>query len=118
MAEVGHRPSRAQNALFLAGAAAIVLWSAGPFLWQISTSFQLDRALVSPTPSLIPHPIILQHFLNIFLVKHFQFYVLNSTIVALSTTLLCLTFGAMAAYALSRLKMRWRFGLLGLILSV
>jgi multiple sugar transport system permease protein len=118
MAAVGHRRSGAQNALFLAGATVIVLWSAGPFLWQLSTSFQLDRALVSPTPSLIPHPFILQHFLNIFLVKHFQFYVLNSTVVALSTTCLCLAFGAMAAYALSRLKMRRRFGFLGLILSV
>jgi len=118
MAEVGYRRSGARSALFLVGATAIVLWSSGPFLWQISTSFQLDRALVSPTPSLIPHPFILQHFLNIFLVKHFQFYVLNSIIVAISTTLLCLAFGAMAAYALSRLKMRWRFGLLGFILSV
>ncbi|HUA78589.1 MAG TPA: carbohydrate ABC transporter permease, partial [Acetobacteraceae bacterium] len=101
-----------------AGAAAIVLWSAGPFLWQLSTSFQLDRALVSSTPSLIPHPFILQHFYNIFAVKHFQLYVLNSTIVALATTFLCLAFGAMAAYALSRLKLRRRFGLLGFILSV
>jgi len=118
MPAVGQRRSRGQSALILAGAAAIVLWSAGPFLWQLSTSFQLDRALVSPTPSLIPHPFILQHFRNIFLVKHFQHYILNSSIVGLSTTLLCLGFGAMAAFALSRLRVRRRFGLLGLILSV
>lgn len=117
IARIGHR-SRAQNALRSAGAAAIVLWSAGPFLWQLLTSFQLDRALVSPTPSLIPHPFVLNHFRNIFAVKHFQFYILNSAIVAMSTTFLCLAFGAMAAYALSRLKLRRRFGLLGVILSV
>ncbi len=118
MPAVGQRRSAGQGALIGAGAAAIVLWSAGPFLWQLSTSFQLDRALVSPTPSLIPDPFILQHFYNIFAVKRFQLYVLNSTIVALATTFLCLACGAMAAYALSRLHLRRRFGLLGLILSV
>jgi multiple sugar transport system permease protein len=39
-------------------------------------------------------------------------------IVALFTTLLCLVFGTLAAFALSRLKIRGRFGLLMVILSV
>ncbi|MGH7122213.1 MAG: carbohydrate ABC transporter permease [Acetobacteraceae bacterium] len=118
MAAAGQRSGGGRSALLLAGAVAIVAWSAGPFLWEFSTSFQLDRALVSPTPTFIPHPFILQHFRNIFVVKHFQFYILNSAIVALCTTFLCLAIGAMAAYALSRLGLRRRFGLLGLILSV
>jgi len=118
MAHAGFARSGRRSLLLFAGAAVIVLWSAGPFLWQLSTSFQLDRALVSPTPSLIPHPFILQHYLNIFSVKHFQFYVLNSCIVAAATTGFCLGLGAAAAFALARLKLRRRFGLLGLILSV
>ena len=32
---------------------------------------------------------------------------LNSTVVSLSVTFLCLTFGSMSAYAISRLKQRW-----------
>jgi multiple sugar transport system permease protein/trehalose/maltose transport system permease protein len=107
-----------QRVALHAGAALILVWSVAPFLWQISTSFQEDRALMSPTPSLIPHPLTLEHFFNIFTVKHFHLYVLNSTIAAGFSTLLCLAFGALAAFALSRLNVRGRFGVLAVILSV
>jgi multiple sugar transport system permease protein len=42
----------------------------------------------------------------------------NSLIVAGLTTLLALALGSLAAFALSRLRVRGRFGILGLILSV
>ena len=29
------------------GALLILVWSGGPFIWQFSTSFQLDKALTS-----------------------------------------------------------------------
>ena len=32
----------------------IVCWSVGPFLWQMSTSIQPDRELMSPTPHFFP----------------------------------------------------------------
>jgi multiple sugar transport system permease protein len=100
------------------GAAAILLWSAGPFVWQFSTSFQEDRALTAAVPSLWPHPFTLEHYANAFLEKHFQYYVLNSVIVASLTTLVCLVIGALAAFSLARLKVRNRFGVLGVILAV
>lgn len=99
-------------------ALAIFVWSVAPFLWQISTSFQLDKALTSETPSLLPDPLTIQHYVNIFTVKDFQRYVLNSAIVASATTLLCLILGALAAFALSRLNVKGRFGMLGVVLAV
>jgi multiple sugar transport system permease protein len=109
---------RRNAALIYVGAVAILLWSAGPFLWQFSTSLQLDRALTAPSPSLLPNPVTWEHYANIFIVKSFQLYVVNSIIVAAATTLLCLAFGALAAFSLSRLNVRGRFGVLGVILSV
>ena len=100
------------------GAAAILLWSAGPFVWQFSTSFQEDKALTAPTPSLWPHPITFEHYWNVFFVKQFQYYVLNSLIVAGLTTLFCLIVGSLAAFALARLRVAHRFGKLGVILAV
>jgi len=99
-------------------AALIVVWSAAPFLWQISTSFQEDRLLTAPTPSLIPWPGTLDHFRNIFVEKQFHLYIVNSLIVAGATALSCLVIGALAAFALSRFRLANRFGILGLILSV
>jgi multiple sugar transport system permease protein len=96
----------------------VVCWSVGPFLWQMSTSLQLDKRLVSGNPTLLPNPITFDHFINIFAGKSFHRYLLNSVIVAGTTTFLCLLFGAVAAFALARLEIRGRFGILGFILAV
>jgi multiple sugar transport system permease protein/trehalose/maltose transport system permease protein len=105
--------------LLLYGAAlVIVVWSVAPFLWQVSTAFQEDRLLTAATPSLFPWPGTLEHFRNIFVEKHFHLYIVNSLIAAGTTAILCLVLGAAAAFALSRLNVMGRFGILGLILSV
>ena len=84
----------------------------------MSTSLQLDKQLVSGSPTLLPNPITLDHFINIFVAKNFHRYLLNSVIVAGTTTCLCLLFGAIAALALARLDIRGRFGILGFVLAV
>jgi multiple sugar transport system permease protein/trehalose/maltose transport system permease protein len=101
-----------------AASALIVVWSVAPFLWQVSTSFQEDRLLSAATPSFLPWPGTLEHFRNIFVEKQFHLYIVNSGIVAGLTTLLCLVVGGMAAFSLARLRVRYQFGILGLILSV
>jgi ABC-type glycerol-3-phosphate transport system permease component len=73
---------------------------------------------MSPTPHLFPYPITLEHFVNIFVGKSFHRYVVNSAIVTITTTLICLFFGSIAAFALARLNIRGRFGILGFILGV
>lgn len=103
---------------FKGAAALIVIWSCAPFLWQVSTAFQSDSKLMAATPSLLPDPVTFEHFYNIFAVKKFHLHLINSAIVAGSTTAICLTLAALAAFALARLRVRNRFGLLGLILSV
>ncbi|CAN7387837.1 carbohydrate ABC transporter permease [Mesorhizobium sp. LjNodule214] len=100
------------------GALLILVWSGGPFIWQFSTSFQLDKALTSGSPSLIPHPFTLEHYYNAFVEKQLHRYVWNSLVVSLATTLLCLVVGSLAAFALSRLNVKGRFGILMVILSV
>ncbi|RWA82168.1 carbohydrate ABC transporter permease [Mesorhizobium sp.] len=100
------------------GAFLILVWSGGPFVWQFSTSFQLDKALTSGSPSLIPHPFTLEHYYNAFVEKQLHRYVWNSLVVSLATTFLCLVVGSLAAFALSRLNVRGRFGILMVILSV
>ena len=108
----------ARALLLRIGAILIVLWSVSPFLWQLSTAFQEDKKLVSSSPSFIPDPLTFIHFYNIFVIKKFQIYLLNSIIVAGTATLLCTLFGTLTAFALARLRVRYRFGILGLILTV
>lgn len=107
-----------QSIAIYLGALLILIWSAGPFLWQLSTSFQLDKALTSGSPSLIPSPFTLEHYYNAFVEKQLHRYVWNSLVVSLATTFLCLFVGSLAAFALSRLNIKGRFGILMVILSV
>ena len=110
--------NRLQTILIYCGGLLILFWSAAPFLWQLSTSFQNDVELTVATPSFIPSPLTFDHYANIFVEKSFQLYLRNSLIVAGLTTLFCLAIGAMAGFALSRLDIKGRFGILAAILSV
>ncbi|CCV11197.1 carbohydrate ABC transporter permease [Mesorhizobium sp. STM 4661] len=107
-----------QTIVIYLGALLILVWSGGPFIWQFSTSFQLDKALTSGSPSLIPDPFTLEHYYNAFVEKELHRYVWNSMVVSLATTFLCLFVGSLAAFALSRLNVKGRFGILMVILSV
>jgi multiple sugar transport system permease protein len=111
-------PLRLSRPLIYLGACLIVLWSVGPFLWQLSSSLQFDRDLISDPPKLLPIPICFDHFVNIFVAKSFQRYIFNSLVVAGGSTLLCLVIGSVAAYSLARLDIRGRFGILGFVLAV
>jgi multiple sugar transport system permease protein len=112
------RAGTARMVLLRLGAVLIVVWSVCPFLWQISTALQEDKKLVATTPSFLPDPLTFVHFYNIFVIKKFQVYLVNSVIVAGTATLLCTFFGTLTAFALARLRVRYRFGFLGLILTV
>jgi multiple sugar transport system permease protein len=112
------RTGTARSVLLRLGAVLIVVWSVCPFLWQVSTALQEDKKLVATTPSFLPDPLTFIHFYNIFVIKKFQVYLVNSIIVAGTATLLCTFFGTLTAFALARLRVRYRFGILGLILTV
>ncbi len=87
----GHRAR--QLGLWLA-VALIVVWSVFPFLWQSNASLQPDRNLVRSAPKWLPLPGTLEHYRNVFTVKHFQDYIFNSIIVAVSSTLVALVLAA------------------------
>jgi len=98
--------------------AVIVTWSVFPFLWQVNASLQPDRNLVRSAPKWLPLPGTLAHYHNVFAVKHFQDYIVNSAIVALSATLIAIVLAAMCAYALARLPVPGKGVVLGVILGI
>jgi multiple sugar transport system permease protein len=115
---VVRRPISISRPLIYLGSLLIVVWSVGPFLWQLSTSLQLDRNLIGDQPKLLPFPLCFDHYVNIFVAKSFHRYIINSVVDAGGATLLCLIIGSVAAYALARLDIRGRFGILGFVLAV
>ena len=78
-----------------------------PIIWLILTSLKTTEGIYAWPPQYIPQPFTLKNYINIFTNSpELLLYVVNSFIVALGCTVLALTFGGMAGYALSRLGMR------------
>ncbi len=96
----------------------IVVWSVFPFLWQVNASLQPDRDLVRSSPRWLPLPGTLTHYHNVFAVKHFQQFIVNSVVVAGSATIVAMMLAALCAYALARLPVPGKGVVLGVILGI
>jgi multiple sugar transport system permease protein len=96
--------------------AAIVIFCLFPFYWLVNISLKTgadlsSAALIPPNPSL-------DNYTSIFQNDDFIRALINSAIVALTTTFLGLIVGSFCAYALARLKMNYKFLLLGIVLTI
>ncbi len=96
--------------------AAIVLFCLFPFYWLINTSLKTGPDL--STSALIPPNPTLDNYQSIFKDSNFTTALKNSAIVALVTTALALVIGSFCAYALARLRIRFKFAILAIILTI
>src|ERR687885_351688 len=96
--------------------AAIVLFCLFPFYWLINISLKTGNDLQSSNV-IPPHP-TLSNYKAIFQNPDFTKALRNSAIVALITTALALVVGSFCAYALARLKLKGKFLILGIVLTI
>jgi multiple sugar transport system permease protein len=83
---------------------AIVVFTLAPVLWQLLTSFKVNPEIETIPNVYIPSKITFQHYTELFVRRPFFAYILNSALVSIVSTVLCLAIGSPAAYALARLK--------------
>ncbi len=95
----------------------LVVAGAFPLYWMVLASFTPEAALFG-APSLWPRDLTLEHYRALFRDRDFWVPIRNSLVVAGSTTVLCVTVGALAAYALARLRFRFKRSILAFILAV
>ena len=95
---------------------AIVIFCLLPFYWLVNISLKTGPDLSSAN-LFPPHP-SLNNYKSIFQNSNFTRALGNSAIVALTTTLIGVVVGSFAAYALARLRMRGKFVILGIVLSI
>ena len=86
----------------------VALLTIAPLYWMVATSFKNYFDLGMFPPNLFPNPVTVVNYQHAFSVYHFQIYIENSLIIAITTTLLVLFFGSLAGYALGRLPIRGR----------
>lgn len=97
----------------LLGMAFIIIYCIAPFYWMVVSSLRLPT--MGRDTSFWPNPVSFENYPAVFdPVNGFGRALLNSVIVSLTTTVLTLLLGILGAYALARLRFRFK----GLVLSV
>lgn len=97
--------------------AVMVLAVAFPLYWTVASSFTPEHRLTEPA-TLVPAEVTGEHYRRLFAERDFWTPVRNSLVVAGTTTLVCVTLGALCAYALARLHFRGKTPILAFVLAV
>ncbi|MDR7417905.1 MAG: carbohydrate ABC transporter permease [Armatimonadota bacterium] len=86
----------------------VVVWSLAPYVWTLFTSFKTERELYQFPVTYWPHHPTVVNYVQVFTQNPFGRFLLNSAIVTIASTVLCLFIASLAAYAFARLRFRGR----------
>lgn len=82
----------------------ILIFVLFPFFWVIITSFKTTPQISARTSIFWPEPFTIDQYVSLIRDSQFLTWLRNSVLVAAVSTLVSVTFAALAAYALTRLK--------------
>ena len=98
--------------------ALFVLLALLPLVWIFKMSIITNGEITASPPTVIPQTPTLEHYQTIFTDPTFLRSILNSSIISGLTTVICLALGSLAAYAIARLRFRFKSSFLTLILAL
>jgi len=99
--------------LLSAGALSMLV----PFIWMLATSLMHQKQIFSYPPELIPNPLTFDNYLNVNKSIPIVSYFLNSSFIAIVTTIGQVIIASMAAYAFARLEFKFKEPLFLLVLA-
>jgi multiple sugar transport system permease protein len=106
------RRGPATRLLVVAGTVLLIVNGTFPLVWMVLTSLKRERELIRVPITYLPQEPTLQNYAQVFDHLPFARFLLNSAVVSVAATLVCVLFAALAGYALGRLAMPFRRGLL------
>ncbi|HKZ17000.1 MAG TPA: hypothetical protein VJ161_05990, partial [Geobacteraceae bacterium] len=95
-----------KRAVFYLALAFVLTYCCAPLLWQFITSLKTDQELTR-LPPLLPARPTFSHYAALFRERPFGRIILNSAVVASSTTALSVAVGSLCAFAIARLRVRY-----------
>lgn len=90
------------------GTLLLILNGTFPLIWMILTSLKRERELIRVPITYLPAEPTLSNYVQVFEQLPFARFMLNSAVVSVSATLVCVVIAALAGYALGRLAMPYR----------
>jgi ABC-type glycerol-3-phosphate transport system permease component len=88
-----------------------------PAVWLVLSSLKTNRNLFRIPPQIIPAPFTLRNYQEALAGSNFPRYMLNSLFLGTSSTVICVIFSALAAYAFTYLHFRGRGLMLGIVVG-
>jgi multiple sugar transport system permease protein len=88
------------------GGVLIALVTAIPLYWLVVSSFKTSPEVAASPPTIVPQTWTLENYVTAFVSNDLAVYMLNSVIVAVSTTVLVLGLALFAGYALTGRKLK------------
>lgn len=82
----------------------LLVWTLVPFYWMVATSLKKDKEIYGFEATLVPRQPTMDAYRRLFAQTPFVRYLVNSTVIAVGTTVASLAFGCLAGYALARLR--------------
>lgn len=104
--------------VFYGALALLAVWTLAPIYWTVATSFKAGDDIVAWPPTYIPLSPVLTNYDEVLRLHPIVNYMVNSFIVMVVSTPISAALAAMAAYGLSRFKLRGRDPLMFLLLAV
>ena len=109
MLGVGLEANIAKRQRFWVVLSKILIWVVGvlwllPIVWMISTSLKPETMIVTKIPQWIPRVVTIENYRTAMEKASIFRWLMNSTLIAVITTVLVLLIDAMAAYAFARLN--------------
>ncbi|MBK6336112.1 MAG: carbohydrate ABC transporter permease [Betaproteobacteria bacterium] len=100
--------------------AAIIVMVNGffPAVWILLTSLKTETELIRSPITYLPEAATLENYMTAFTAQPIGRFLLNSVVVAGLSTALCVLISALAAYALTRLRMPHRNLIMSLLLAI
>ncbi len=112
------RPMNTGRIITLVASVLVALFVALPLYWMVATSFKSTKDVSASPPQYLPlHPTG-ANYSSAFSQYNFGRYIVNSAVVSIIATLLVLGLGVFASYALARLPVRGKSGLMMSLLMI
>ena len=100
--------AQSRRVIFNLFAWAVVLLAAFPLFWMIVTSLKPESELFTRPPTFFPAQYTLENYERLLFDTHFPVFFMNSSIVALGTTLLVIVVATLGAHSLVTFRYRGR----------
>jgi ABC-type glycerol-3-phosphate transport system permease component len=105
---VGRRHRVARAVGIAAAVAVLLVWSLVPVYWVVVTSFKHEQEIYAFPPTFAPLAPTLEQYGTILFHTPFPLFIRNSAIIATVATAIAVVGGALAAYAISRMRFAGR----------